>query len=51
MKIINFFKKNIFIIIFKINILKGIYIFNFKFINKIKNKNIKKEFKKSRLVI
>ncbi|PMD64216.1 uncharacterized protein K444DRAFT_521322, partial [Hyaloscypha bicolor E] len=50
-KITSLLEKNIFKIISRSQILKEIYIFNSRFINKIKNKNIKKEFKKSRLVI
>jgi len=39
--------------VFKVanNILKGVRIFNFKFVDKVKNKGTKKAFTKSRLVI
>jgi hypothetical protein len=44
-------KKGVFKIITKSEVLKGSYIFNFKFVNKVKNKGIKNEHKKLKLVI
>ena len=33
------------------DVLKGVRIFNFKFVDKVKNKGIKKAFAKSRLIV
>jgi hypothetical protein len=33
------------------DVLKGVHIFNFRFVDEVKNKGIKKAFTKSRLVI
>jgi hypothetical protein len=39
--------------VFKVanDVLKGVRIFNFKFVDKVKNKGIKKAFAKSRLIV
>jgi hypothetical protein len=44
-------EKGVFAVTFKAQVLEGIRIFNFKFVNEIKNKGIEKELKKSRLII
>ena len=44
-------KKDIFIVIAERDILQGVYIFNSRFIDKIKHFNTDKAFKKSRLII
>ena len=44
-------KKGVFKFINTADVLKGVRIFNSRFINKIKNAGIDKAFKKSRLVI
>jgi hypothetical protein len=50
-KITSLLKKGIFEVIPKSKVLKGSLIFNFKFVNKVKNKGTKNECKKSRLVV
>jgi hypothetical protein len=44
-------EKGVFAVTSRTNMLKGVRIFNSRFINEIKNKGIKKELRKSRLVI
>jgi hypothetical protein len=44
-------KKGVFKLVNPKNVSQGNKVFNFRFINKIKNPNINKAFKKSRLVI
>ena len=44
-------KKDVFIVIAERDILQGVYIFNSRFINKIKHPNTNKAFKKLRLII
>jgi hypothetical protein len=44
-------KKDIFAVIIEKDVLQGIYIFNLRFINKIKHLSTDKAFKKSRLII
>ena len=44
-------KKGVFIVIIEKDIPQGVYIFNLRFINKIKHPSTNKAFKKSRLVI
>ena len=50
-KIFKLIAKDIFKITPKSEVLRGSRIFNFKFIDKVKNKGTKKAFAKSRLVI
>ena len=50
-KINKLLKKGVFVVIIERDILQSIYIFNSRFINKIKHPSIDRAFKKSRLVI
>jgi len=50
-KVLRLIAKDIFEITTKSEVLKGSRIFNFKFVDEIKNKGTSKEFIKSRLVI
>ena len=50
-KVLRLIVKDIFKIIIKFEVLRGSYIFNFKFVDEVKNKGTSKEFIKSRLVI
>jgi hypothetical protein len=50
-KVLRLIAKDIFKIIIKSEVLKGSCIFNFKFVDKVKNKGTKKAFAKSRLVV
>ena len=50
-KINRLFKKGVFAVIIERDILQNIYIFNLRFINKIKHSNINKVFKKLRFII
>ena len=50
-KVLKLIAKGVFKIITKSEVLVRSYIFNFKFVNKVKNKGTKKAFAKSRLVI
>ena len=49
MEILGLLEKGVFKLIYQV--LKGIYIFNLRFIDKIKQKGTKKAFLKSRLVV
>jgi hypothetical protein len=44
-------EKGVFAVTSRAQVLKGVRIFNSRFVNEIKNKGTKKELKKSRLVI
>jgi hypothetical protein len=50
-KITSLLEKGIFEVILKFKVLRGLYIFNFRFVDEVKNKGTKKAFTKSRLVI
>ena len=50
-EVIGLLKKGVFKIIKLYNILKGVRLFNLRFVNKIKNKGTNKAFKKLRLII
>ena len=50
-EVIGLLKKGVFKIIKLYNMLKGVRLFNLRFIDKIKNKGTDKAFKKSRLVV
>jgi hypothetical protein len=50
-KITSLLEKGIFEVILKSKVLRGSRIFNFKFVNKMKNKGTKNKRKKSRLVV
>jgi hypothetical protein len=50
-KVLRLIAKDVFKITTKSEVLRGSYIFNFKFVDEVKNKGTSKEFMKSRLVI